>query len=420
MSARSLDLPSTDPDATVDFLTSWQGLLPPAAGGGHRWTSITQLPRGVAYADDLTVLTESIKSRAASLEELMYPPDAGAKRQGLYHAVGVTKQRPPQGKRGNAQDVDAIPGAWADFDVSIEEGKFAHWDHVLEVIHALDSLGVGPQIVVATGSGGAHAYWRFEGGLSPESAIMYSSRIRQFITANHGVKIDNVAQANRVMRLPGSIRFPKNPKDPAREPVMVTMLRNKSVYTDPVLLTVVTQPSWDVLETAIREQRSRVTEDWDRAVAISREELAAMSRHDAADGIIGHRRGDDDAEGTWSSRYRNFAFEAWFNAEVSWAQVLEPMGWVRFGEPDAQGRQSWTRPGGGKKNPRSAVTDWEGSPHVMSLLSDAPETGLSHLYTLADFATERRHKLTKVRVAAELYAGGSIERLIRVWMRGDR
>jgi hypothetical protein len=53
----------------------------------------------------------------------------------------------------------------------------------------------------------------------------------------------------------------------------------------------------------------------------------------------------------------------------------------------------------------------------MSLLSDAEETGLSHLYTLADDATERRHKLTKVRVAAELYAGGSIEALIRTWVK---
>jgi hypothetical protein len=56
----------------------------------------------------------------------------------------------------------------------------------------------------------------------------------------------------------------------------------------------------------------------------------------------------------------------------------------------------------------------------MSLLSDSAETGLSHLYTLADDATEKRHKLTKVRVAAELYAGGSIERLIRVWLRDRR
>lgn len=420
MATRKMELPETNPDDAATFLESWHGLLPAAAGGGHRWTSITQLPLGVAYADDLLVLTDSIRSGAASLEELMYPSGSGTRRQGLYHAVGVTKDRPPLGKRGGEGDVEAIPGAWADLDVRAD--AFRDWGHTWEVIARMDTLRIGPQIVVSTGSGGAHAYWRFQDGLSPEAAKMYSKRIRRFIQAEFGVKVDNVAQANRVMRLPGAIRFPKSADDPIRDAVPVQIVRNDKTFCDGDLLQVVTQDTWDAVERLVAEQRSRLSEDWARGDEAFRMALSAasMTKLLSRDGFTTGRLEEDTSgsdDKSWSGHWRRFEFEFLFNERVSWGQILEPMGWTRFGEPDSQGRQSWTRPGGGKKNPRSAVTDWEMSPHVMSLLSDAEETGLSHLYTLADDATERRHKLTKVRVAAELYAGGSVEKLIGVWAR---
>ena len=194
-----LDLPDTDPEATVEYMGGWHGLLPSTAGGGHRWTSITQLPLGVAYADDLAVMMDSIRSGVASLDELIYPPDS-SKRQNLYHAVGVTKERPEAGKRGPASAVDAVPGAWADFDV--RDGSFRDWAHILEIVSDMDHAGIGPQIIVSTGSGGAHCYWRAE-GRSPETGLMYATRIRRWVQQRYGIKVDNVAQANRVMRLPG-------------------------------------------------------------------------------------------------------------------------------------------------------------------------------------------------------------------------
>ena len=71
MPSGKLDLPETDPHATTDFLKGWQGLLPVTAGGGHRWTSITQLPLGMARAASLTDLVESLDSGAATLDELI-------------------------------------------------------------------------------------------------------------------------------------------------------------------------------------------------------------------------------------------------------------------------------------------------------------------------------------------------------------
>jgi hypothetical protein len=373
------------------------------------------LPLGVAHADGVADLIESIETGAASLDELMYPTGS-SRRQGLYHAVGVTKQRPPAGKRGSARDVDAIPGAWADFDV--REDSFRDWAHIFDVISAMDRLGIGPQIIVSTGSGGAHCYWRANGGMNPQEALMHSTRIRRWVQANYAVKVDNVAQENRIMRLPGSIRFPKSSKDLMRSPVLVGMPRNDAVFADFTALQVVTEDAWRAVEDRIGEQRSRVTWDWDRAVDISLQEFSLRDHEDLdADGF-GVSAGEAD-EG-WAGRYKRFSFEIAFNRDVTWSQILEPKGWVKFGEPDSQGRQSWTRPGAGPKNPRSAVTDWEQSPNVMSLLSDSESTGLSSLYTLADEATERRHKLTKVRVAAELWAGGSIERLIKTWLKDER
>ena len=411
-----LDLPDTDPEATVEYMGGWHGLLPSTAGGGHRWTSITQLPLGVAYADDLGVMMDSIRSGVASLDELIYPPDS-SKRQNLYHAVGVTKERPEAGKRGPASAVDAVPGAWADFDV--RDGSFRDWSHILEIVSDMDHAGIGPQIIVSTGSGGAHCYWRAEGGLAPETGLMYSTRIRRWVQQRYGIKVDNVAQANRVMRLPGSIRFPKA-TDAVKEPVVVGMPRNIERYADLTALEVVTQDAWMAVEAVIGEERSRLSRDWERAVSVSLEEFATWNGEDELVDGVRHRRPRETGTGTWTKRYEKFAFEIAFNRDVTWDQVLLPAGWTKFGEPDPAGRQSWTRPGGGTKNPRSAVTDWQLSPHTMSLLSDARETGLSHLYTLADDAVEKRHKLTKVRVAAELYAGGSIEQLIRVWVKDGR
>ena len=110
------------------------------------------------------------------------------------------------------------------------------------------------------------------------------------------------------------------------------------------------------------------------------------------------------------------AARAAFNTEVPWADVLEPHGWRRNGDPATDGTQEWTRPHSSEAkqvNARSATTDWNGAPHSMSLLSESPATGLSHLGST-------RVRLDKARVAAELEHGGDMAALLTEFLSDKR
>ena len=88
--------------------------------------------------------------------------------------------------------------------------------------------------------------------------------------------------------------------------------------------------------------------------------------------------------------------EEMFNEKYSWDSVLEPQGWTRLGEDEDQ-RVLWSRPGDGWR--KSATTDWPDSPHIMSLFSTAPETGLLELH-------DSEIALTKYRVWVQLVWDG--------------
>lgn len=392
--------------------------MPESAGEGRRWTSITQFPLRRAYNGSLAEIIEIIESDAG-LGGLVHPSDRGGN-QDLYHHIGVTRQRPKSGYRGRGADTEMVPGAWSDLDV--KGGSFGSWGDIYNVIADMDRLGIGPQGVVMTGSGGAHCYWRAENGLDPAAGGMYTKRIRRWIQAEYGVTVDNVADPARIMRLPGSIRFPKNGDPVGTEPVLVAMTRIEPIYTDLKVLEAVTQDAWAAVEDRTREQRDRLAADFYALESLALTEFEVQGVLPGADGIDlgGFFPGGESDDLGWDDLWGRYAFLEVFNASVPWAAVLEPAGWTKYGDPDDQGRQSWTRPGGGTKNPRSAITDWELGPNVMSLLSDAEETGLSHLHDLADDATRRVFKLTKARVLAELRYGGSMEKLFEVWLRAHR
>jgi len=105
-----------------------------------------------------------------------------------------------------------------------------------------------------------------------------------------------------------------------------------------------------------------------------------------------------------------------FALEKSWENILGPFGWRLMdgdGRPDAHGRRTWTRPGAGGigTNPRSLITDWDQSPDVASLLSEAPETGLWRL-------KEAGVPLTKMRVWVELAWHGDMAGFLESWLGG--
>jgi hypothetical protein len=96
--------------------------------------------------------------------------------------------------------------------------------------------------------------------------------------------------------------------------------------------------------------------------------------------------------------------ERYFAQAVTWDWILKNAGWS-FVRIDAEGRVEWTRPIGvgedpSNVNPKSATTDWPANPHIMSLLSDSPVTGLADL-------KEANVPLTKWRVFVQVYFHGN-------------
>lgn len=98
-----------------------------------------------------------------------------------------------------------------------------------------------------------------------------------------------------------------------------------------------------------------------------------------------------------------------FNETYSWDSLLLPMGWTKLREDD-EGRVFWSRPGDGVR--KSATTDWPDSPHVMSLFSTAPETGLVDLHDSGVL-------LTKYRVWVTLFWNGDESAAIQTLINAE-
>jgi hypothetical protein len=422
----------------VRFLRSWHGSLSLAGGvdgeGGEGLVSLVSLPSRKSLALGVNALVGAIERNG--LDELIYPPwaagadpgagtggaggaggtgwGAAAGVQNLYVSASLLKEAPPRGRRGGKDYVGRAPGVWMDLDV--REGGFKDWDEVWAVVQMFDRLGVGPGLVVATGGGGAHLYWHVAGerderaeigagaGLRPEKCESLGRGVRLWTQSQTGVAVDACENCDRVLRLPGSVHWPKS-LDPGPE-------GGGGVATSCELIRC--EVRWTP-ESELRELTAGAEAEWRERTRASRETYRSREGR-AEEEVMGwlRRHGDEEESeavvtGSWSYQYALIHAEEGYNNEVSWATILEPLGWTRNGGPDREGRQEWRRPGGGEHSGRSLVTDWVESPNAASLLSMAPETGLRGLH-------DAGVPLTKARVAAELWCGGDMSRLLTEWL----
>jgi hypothetical protein len=376
----------TDREAAAEFLRSWHLALPETAGGGRRLMCIFSLPSARSLFIPAAEAVAAIERQG--LDGLVWPED-GSGGQQVYHQATVLLRRPERG-RGRKTDADAAPGFWMDLDAG-KPGAFADRDAALDWVWSLDRRGLGPGIVVGSG-GGLHLYWRTPGPLGALAAAEWCERIRLWGQQDAGVSIDSVSEPNRVLRLPGTLWFPKDAGSGsgAGMPRPVTLLRcARGAVADREALEAATASAWrERLEARAEAERLR------------REgEAETLSAWDPADlGVTGE-------PGGWQMRWAVAEGRRAFDAQVGWEQILEPAGWRKWGVPDSEGRQQWTRPGSGARNPRSMVTGWVGSPGVAKLLSESEETGLLRLVRAGI-------PLTRSNVAAELYCGGNVAELI--------
>lgn len=269
-------------------------------------------------------------------------------------------------KRGGDDNVKTFRGVWVDLDV--KPSSFATQD---DALNYLRGLKVWPTMVVLTGSGGVHAYWRLRDDLTPgdgrDLARAWWSYLSEQASAV-GAQVDKLVDIARMMRLPGTVRWPKTGEASAPHQVSLLYSSDKAVTVDELMAAA--KPA---AERRVARIRETVNNDgqrrWDRKTI----ERALTG------------------SGDWQKLQLLSRIDDEFNSLISWDDVLGPLGWTYI-RTDRSERREWARPG---REDKSATTDWPDSPDVMSLLSSSEDTGLFDL-------KEAEIPLTKYRVALRL------------------
>lgn len=283
-------------------------------------------------------------------------------------------------KRVTEADLDRVIGVIGDFDV--KDGSFGSTQ---EIFDYLDSLALAPTIVVESGSGGVHAWWKFDtrgiGAVTPIFGKDLAARWWSYLHAQallRGAQVDKLVDTARMLRLPGTIHWPREGRGGVAP---VRLVKHDGPSHTPVAMLEASADAW-----AGRMVKVARTRENDKNIRISTEQYTQMA-----------------AGGKWSQLMAIAGVEEFFNEKVSWENVLTPAGWT-YTRTDGAGRDEWARPG--REGEKSACVNWEQSPDVMSLLSTAHDTNLLDLL-------DAEIPLTKWRVSLRLNFNDDYQAMVR-------
>lgn len=281
-----------------------------------------------------------------SLEDTVFGEDGS--NWNIYIQVCPIKEDVTLKQRGTKSNVDYVPGVWADLDV--KDGGFSSQKEILKWLNELELL---PTIVASSGSSGVHAYWKLRWDEKGNEALVDSwwSYLDEMAGER---KIDKLIDITRILRLPGTIRFPKKEETSGKlGSVSIISIYPERRYS----VSQIQEVSADAMARKAAERKRTIAK-----IAERRAQVDEMARS-----LI-------DSSGRWGYLQAIAHVEDYVNENWQWANILEPFGWkYRRTLPD--GSKEWARPG---QSDRSAVVDYEGSP-VMSLLSMSESTGLADL-----------------------------------------
>lgn len=173
-------------------------------------------------ADDPAAFARAVERAASSSGE-----------PGVYAGVCPLRADAARGGRGKKRDLACAPALWVDVDVAAPEGVHAAealpptFDDALDLV--LGAVPLEPSMVVDSGFG-LHAYWVLdrplefgEGGASSPAGERFERALRalqdrvRVAGAVKGWHVDRVADATRVLRVPGTT----NQKHASRPPCRV-------------------------------------------------------------------------------------------------------------------------------------------------------------------------------------------------------
>lgn len=302
---------------------------------------------------NLDTLSQSMTAQEFSqiddetLESMIFDEDGG--KWNLYMGVCPIIEDVTLTKRGNEENVTHVTGVWADLDVKAK--SFAAQDDILQFLYG---LVLRPTLVVASGSGGIHAYWKLAPGEKGNKELVERWWSYLDETAGPDISIDKLADLTRILRVPGTVYFPK-PDSGSKVGAVEIMFKVDDTYT--------IQQIREVSEEAFRIKHER------RKSLINKDANRRMDMDGIARNMLGGLGGN-----RWKMWRAISELEGYVNERMTWAEILEPHGW-KWQRTLRDGSNEWARPG---RDERSAVVDFEDSP-VMSLLSMSEETGMADL-----------------------------------------
>lgn len=299
-----------------------------------------------------------------SLESLIFDEDGN--KWNLYFGVCPIKEDVSLRKRGTEENISHVPGVWADIDV--KPNGFTSQQEILEFLF---SLTLHPTAVIGSGSGGIHAYWKLSEGQTGDRDL--TEMWWSYLDETAGDKaIDKLVDLTRILRIPGTVYFPKEGSG------------SKVGAVEILYLTGYTYSTREIIETSMESFKAKKDR---RVTLINKEANRRMEMDGLARTLLADMGGNQ-----WRMWRAISEIEDFVNDNISWNEILEPYGWTDLRRVNSRdGSRQFARPG---RKEKSAVVDFEGSP-VMSLLSTSEETGLSDLL-------DARIPITKYRALLRL------------------
>lgn len=288
---------------------------------------------------DVAELRDDSTSLASSLEALQSVVDENWN----VYASMATFERVPDRGRGTRADVLSVPGVWADIDIKPDvEGYCASSGDVATLLSHLPR----PSVEVASGSGGRHLYWLTHDRLTADEGRQLLLEWLDFLRAqSDGRIIENVHDTTRILRVPGTVRWPKIADQVQPMPRRVEIVREGPRYPADELreFAVHAHGVAEKVRRAARQERARERElqQWNlvkRGLQLQTFERVVMA----------------------------------FNAQQDWEPLLTAAGWTLFSDErgGAASCRYWTRPGKSVADGKSASTDFVGdgvASHLMSV-----------------------------------------------------
>lgn len=144
--------------------------------------------------DDLDLLARHVERRAPTRD--------------VWFGVATRVQELDKGRRGSAEDCDAVPALWVDIDIAGpgHQTTAPLPTSVDEAIKLIRSFPIPPSIIVHSG-GGLQPWWIFDEPVRGQVATDLLARwgaTWQKLGADLGWHVDSVFDITRVMRVPGT------------------------------------------------------------------------------------------------------------------------------------------------------------------------------------------------------------------------